>query len=57
MMTLDQIKTELAHYSLAKVARASGVDKASIYRMMKEGSKPSYDIVKKLSDYLGGAEE
>jgi len=56
-MTLDQIKTELAHYSLAKVARASGVDKASIYRMMKEGSKPSYDIVKKLSDYLGGAEE
>ena len=56
-MTLDQIKAELTHYSLAKVARASGVDKASIYRMMKEGSKPSYDIVKKLSDYLGGTEE
>lgn len=54
MMTLEEVKAELARYSLAKVARKSGVDRHVIYRMMHESAKPSYETVKKLSDWLEG---
>ena len=55
MMTLEEVKAELSRYSLAKVAREAGVDKFTLYRMMKENAKPSYEAVKKLSDWLGGS--
>ena len=54
MMTLDQVKQALEHYKLNRVARDAGVDKCTLYRMMKENAKPSYETVRKLSDWLEG---
>lgn len=54
MMTLEQIKKELENYKLNRVAAEAGVDKHTLYRMMKEGTKPSYETVKKISDWLEG---
>lgn len=55
MMTLEQVKAALEHYKLNRVAKAAGVDRHVLYRMMREGAKPSYETVKKLSDWLEGA--
>lgn len=59
MMTLEEVREELRHYNskLSKVAEQAGVDKHAVYRLMTEGSKPAYETVKKLSDYLSGGEE
>lgn len=57
MMTLEEVKAELTRYSLAKVARKSGVDRHVIYRMMHENAKPSYETVKRLSDWLEGPQQ
>lgn len=54
MMTLEQVKAALENYKLNRVAKAAGVDRHVLYRMMKENSNPSYETVKKLSDYLEG---
>lgn len=54
MMTLDQIKETLKNYKLNRVAKAAGVDRHVLYRMMKESANPSYETVKKLSDWLEG---
>jgi DNA-binding phage protein len=54
MMTLEEVKAELTNYSLAKVARKSGVDRHVIYRMMHESARPTYETVKRLSDWLEG---
>ena len=56
-MTLEEVKAELTRYSLAKVARKSGVDRHVIYRMMHENAKPSYETVKRLSDWLEGPQQ
>lgn len=52
MMTLDQVKEALKNYKLNRVAKAAGVDRHVLYRMMKEDAKPAYETVKKLSDWL-----
>lgn len=57
MMTLEQIKETLQNYKLNRVARDAGVDKCTLYRMMREDSSPSYETVKKLSDWLSGGDE
>jgi len=57
MMTLEQVKEELKNYKLNRVAAEIGVDKSVLYRMMNEHTTPSYDTVKKLSDFLGGEDE
>jgi len=57
MMTLEKVKKELQHYKLSRVAEAAGVDRHALYRMMKEDAKPSYETVKKLSDWLEGSRE
>ena len=57
MMTLEKIKQELKHYKLNRVARDAGVDKCTLYRMMREDSKPAYETVKKLSDWLEGPQQ
>lgn len=54
MMTLDQVKEALKNYNLTRVARASGVDRHVLYRVIRENAKPSYETVKKLSDWLEG---
>jgi DNA-binding phage protein len=52
MLTLDQIRLALKPYNLSKVAKEAGVNKHTLYRMMNEQHKPSYETVKLLSDYL-----
>lgn len=52
MMTPEQIKAELADRNLKKVAEASGVSPATLYRFMSSGARPTYETVKALSDYL-----
>lgn len=54
MLTLEQIREALEPYNLSKVAKAADVNKHTLYRVMKEGCTPSYETVKKLSDYLEG---
>jgi DNA-binding phage protein len=53
MLTLDQVKAGLHNYKLKRVAEEAGVCRHALYRMMKENAKPSYETVKKLSDWLG----
>lgn len=54
MMTLEKVKAylEANHCKLSAVARAAGVDKFTLYRMMRENAKPSYETVKRLSDWI-----
>ena len=58
MMTIEQIKRRLADSNLSAVAEKSGVHPATLYRMMSDDSptKPLYETVKTLSDYLEGLE-
>lgn len=53
MLTLEQIKERLSDKNLSEVARRIGVTGAYLSAIVR-GSKvnPSYEIVKKLSDYL-----
>jgi len=52
MLTVHEIRETLQDRNLSTVAIKSGVSAASIYRLIKEDSKPLYETVKKLSDYL-----
>lgn len=52
MLTVEQIKTRLKDANLKRVAQAAGVHPATVYRLMSEDSKPLYETVKALSDYL-----
>ena len=52
MMTIEQIKKRLEDANLRRVAENSGVHPATVYRFMQEESKPLYETVKALSDYL-----
>lgn len=54
MLEIDEIKKRLEDRNLSKVAKESGLSNASVYRFMKEDSKPLYVTVKKLSKYLEG---
>lgn len=55
MKTLEEIRASLADRNLRKVAVGAGLSEASVYRAVKAGSKPAYETVKALSDYLEGA--
>lgn len=55
MLTLDEIKTKLTEANLQAVAKAADVHPNTLYKLMN-GARPSYDTVKKLSDYLEGKE-
>lgn len=52
MMTVEQIKKRLEDANLKRVAENAGVHPATVYRFMQDESKPLYDTVKALSDYL-----
>jgi DNA-binding phage protein len=52
MLTVEQIKASLVDANLKRVAEKSGVHPATIYRFMQQDSKPLYETVKALSDYL-----
>ena len=52
MLTLEQIKHKLEDSNLMAVSKAANVHSNALYRLMSKGKNPSYDTVKKLSDYL-----
>jgi DNA-binding phage protein len=52
MMTPDEVRSALQDRNLQKVAEASKVSPATIYRFMQSSSRPTYETVKALSDYL-----
>jgi hypothetical protein len=52
MMTVEQIKKRLEDANLKRVAENAGVHPATVYRFMQDESKPLYETVKALSDYL-----
>lgn len=54
MLTTEEIRDKLKPYNLAQVARQAGVNKHTLYRLMSESHAPTYDTVKKLSDWLTG---
>jgi DNA-binding phage protein len=54
MMTIEQIKDRLRDANLKRVAKNAGIHPATVYRFMQEDSKPLYETVKALSDYLEG---
>ncbi len=56
MMTVEQIKKRLQDANLKRVAENAGVHPATVYRFMQEDSKPLYETVKALSDYLSRQE-
>ena len=56
MLTLEQIKERLTESNLMAVSKAAGVHSNALYRLMNGGVKPSYETVKRLSDYLEGKE-
>ena len=52
MLTVEQIKKRLQDANLKRVAENAGIHPATVYRFMQEDSKPLYETVKSLSDYL-----
>jgi predicted ArsR family transcriptional regulator len=56
MLTIEQIKKRLEDANLKRVAENAGVHPATVYRFMQDDSKPLYETVKALSDYLSDKE-
>lgn len=57
MLTLEQIRTALRDRNLSEVSRKIGIHYNVVYRAATNRTQnPSYETVKALSDYLGGAE-
>lgn len=54
MLSIEQIKEKLTDRNLAEVSRRLGITRAYLGMIANGQRKPSYDILKKLSDYLEG---
>lgn len=52
MLEVEEIRSRLKNHNLSKVARAADVDKHTLYRLMNERSRPAYDTVKKLVEWM-----
>lgn len=53
MLNLEQIQKKLADRNLNMVARETKLAYDTVWRIAKGRSrKPSYDVIKKISDYL-----
>ena len=52
MLTISQIKQRLSDANLKRVAIKSGVNPATLYRLMRDQVKPTYETVELLSNYL-----
>jgi DNA-binding phage protein len=51
--TLRQTVTAaLATRNLSAVARDSGIDYGAMYRFLKQGHEPKYELIQKLTAYL-----
>lgn len=56
MMTIEQIRDALRDRNLSKVSRASGVSYRVIWRIARGADDAGYNAVKRISDYLEGAD-
>ena len=56
MLTLEQIIEKLYDRNIKKVAKKTGLDPSTIYRIKNRdiGEKVTYETIRKLSDYLEG---
>ena len=54
MLTLEQCLKRLRDRKLSRVADAIGISRQGLYNIVNGQSMPSYETVKKLSDYLEG---
>lgn len=54
MKTLDEIRVELSDRNLRAVSARAGVHYNALLRLMNRSSNPSYETVRKVSDYLEG---
>lgn len=52
MLTIEQMRARLADRNLKTVADNIGVHEQTIYRIVNGTTKPSYETLAKLSDYL-----
>lgn len=53
---LEAIRARLRPYKLRIVAQEIGVNPHTLYRFMNENSRPPYDTVKKLVDWMNSHE-
>jgi transcriptional regulator with XRE-family HTH domain len=57
MMTLEQVRQHLKDRRLTVVADRTGLHYQTVWRISAgEAEKPSYEVIKRLSDYLEGTE-
>lgn len=52
MIEIDDLRKKLETHNLTKVAEQAGVDKHTLYRLMNERSRPAYETVKKLVEWM-----
>jgi len=53
MMTLEQIRQQLADRRLSVVAERTGLHYQTVWRISAgEAERPSYETIKRISDYL-----
>ena len=52
MLTPEQVRVKLKESNLTAVSKAAGVHSNSLYRFMSCGTRPSYALIAKLSDYI-----
>lgn len=56
MMTLETVKRRLEPMNLRRVAQETGIHENALYRLMRDKTRPSYETVKRLSDWLEALE-
>lgn len=54
MKTLDEIRRELSDRNLRAVSDRTGVHYNALLRLMNHNSNPSYETVRKITEYLEG---
>lgn len=54
MLDMSAIRERMRDRKVAQVAKAIGIHKVTLYRLLNHDSSPSYETVKALSDYLLG---
>ena len=57
MIEVEELRRKLKPFNLTAVAEEAGVDKHTLYRLMNERSRPSYETVKKLVEWLEGGKD
>ena len=54
MLSIDEISEKLRDKNLSVIAEKIGVSRAYLSQIRMKKANPTYDVLKKLSDYLEG---